>query len=157
MTDAIRIIGVGSPFGDDRAGWEAIAEVRARGVVGTLASTIEIRVLDRPGLQLVGELAAEKKLILIDAVCSGADIGTIHSISVESPVTLRPVLSSHNGGVMTALELARVLGEFPPRFLMLGIEADPANDGDSVTPAVRAALPEVARRIEECVKGWSAR
>jgi len=56
---------------------------------------------------------------------------------------------------MEAVQLARALGDVASNLLIFGIEADPANLGDNLTPAVSAALPELVRRIEEQVTVWS--
>jgi hydrogenase maturation protease len=156
MTVAIRILGIGSPFGDDRAGWDAVAMLRRRRRTGGGDRQVEIRALDRPGLLLVGQLAGSARVILIDAVRSGAPIGSIHRFDGEELLCSRPVLSSHAGGVTEAVQLARTLGDLPSHLLVFGVEADPVNDGDDLTPAVGAALPELVCRIEEQVTAWSA-
>ena len=155
MTAAIRILGIGSPFGDDRAGWEAAALLQQRCRVGAADRQVDIRTLDRPGLLLVGQLAGTASLVLIDAVRSGAAIGAIHRFTGSELSRRRPEVSSHAGGVMEAVQLARALGDVASNLLIFGIEADPANLGDNLTPAVSAALPELVRRIEEQVTVWS--
>jgi hydrogenase maturation protease len=154
MTGGCRILGIGSPFGDDRAGWEACALLRARRRVGALASETEIRTLDRPGLLLVELLAGAESVILIDAVRSGAAIGAIHRLDGDRPGRARPLLSSHAGGVMEAVDLARALGELPLRLQIFGIEADAANSRDVLSPGVSAALPELVRQIEDRIMAW---
>jgi len=155
MTAAIRILGIGSPFGDDRAGWEAAALLQQRRRAGATGRQVDIRTLDRPGLLLVGQLAGTAPIVLIDAVRSGAAIGAIHRFDGDDLSCRRPAVSSHAGGVMEAVQLARALGDLPSNLLIFGVEADPANDGDNLTPAVSAALPELVRRIEEQVTAWS--
>lgn len=156
MTAAIRILGIGSPFGDDRAGWEAAEMLQQSRRLGAASPQVEIRRLDRPGLLLVGQLAGTAQVILIDAVRSGAAIGAIHRFDGAELSRPGPALSSHAGGVVEAVQLARALGDLPLHLLVYGIEVNPANDGDHLTPAVKAALPELVCRIEEQVTVWSA-
>lgn len=155
MMGGIRILGVGSPFGDDRAGWEAAAMLHSRRRTSGLAAQMEIRTLDRPGLLLVEQFAGAGNVILIDAVRSGAAIGAIHRLDGNNLCRVQSVLSSHAGGVMEAVDLARVLGDLPSRLLVFGIEADPANGSDSLSPVVNMALPELVRQVEDQVTAWS--
>lgn len=157
MTDVIRILGIGSPFGDDRAGWEAAVLLRSRCHTGDRLRNVDIRILDRPGLLLVEQFTGAGHVILIDAVCSGAAVGTLHALDGHRLERLRPLLSCHAAGVTAAVDLARALGANPAHLQVFGIEADPANRGDRLSPAVRAALPELAQRIEDRVTAWSVR
>ena len=157
MTGGFRILGVGSPFGDDRAGWEACTQLCARSHVAALVPEPEIRALDRPGLLLVEHFAGTDGVILIDAVRSGAAIGTIHCLDGDGLGRVRPWLSSHAGGVMEAVDLARALGDLPLRLRIFGIEADPTNGREFLSPAVSAALPELVRLVEDQATAWVMR
>ena len=157
MTGAIRLLGIGSPFGDDRAGWEAAVLLQARCHAGDRHRNADVRILDRPGLLLVEQFRGAEYVILIDAACSGAPAGTIHALDGQCLERFRPLLSSHAGGVMAAVDLARALGEYPARLQVLAIEADPANRGDRLSPAVRTALPVLVQRIEDQLTAWLER
>lgn len=155
MTSGFRILGIGSPFGDDRAGWEACTLLRARRGAGVSAPDVEIRTLDRPGLLLVDQFAGIDNVILIDAVRSAAAVGAIHRLDGDCLGGTRPLLSSHAGGVMEAVDLARALGGLPLHLRIFGVEADPTNHRDVLSPAVRAALPELVRQVEDQVTAWA--
>jgi hydrogenase maturation protease len=49
--------------------------------------------------------------------------------------------------VAEAVEMARTLGELPKHVVLYGIEGESFETGGEITPAVRAAVPEVARLI----------
>lgn len=58
----IRVIGIGSPFGDDRVGWYVVELLRGR-----VSDTIELLALDRPGAALINWMHGVDWFILIDA------------------------------------------------------------------------------------------
>ena len=66
----IRVIGLGSPFGDDRVGWRVI-----RLLNGRLPGPVDLVALDRPGSTLINWMQGVEHLVLIDAVRSGAPPG----------------------------------------------------------------------------------
>ena len=83
MSAALVILGVGSPFGDDRAGWSAAALLAASPLVANSAGQIEVRTLDRPGTLLLAEFGKSNGVMLIDAMRSGALPGTILRLEAE--------------------------------------------------------------------------
>ena len=150
MPDRVHIIGVGSPFGDDRLGW-AVAESLQRSAVlnGLESGWIVISILDRPGAMLLAHWDEADHVILIDGVRSGAVPGTRHRFSASDVTSARLPATSHGIGVAAALELARVLGNLPDRLLLRGIEMDACCSGCALSDAVIAAIPVLVREIEE--------
>jgi hydrogenase maturation protease len=147
----IRIIGVGSPFGDDAAGLEA-----GRALADSPPPGCEVRVEDRPGASLVDLVSGVEAAIVLDAVASDAAPGTLHDLPLEDAGRFHAALvSSHDLGVGAALALARALGRMPRRGRFLGVEGAPgtAREGAGMSPAVRAAIPALVARARE----WAAR
>ncbi|OGI47788.1 MAG: hypothetical protein A2151_01195 [Candidatus Muproteobacteria bacterium RBG_16_65_34] len=146
----IHIIGIGSPFGDDRLGWVAAEQLRqSRGFAAFPPGSISISTRDRPGVLLAPEWEAAAKVLLLDAVRSGAPPGTLHRVEGKEIVSRGRALSSHGLGVAEALELARALGAPVEAFVLHGIEADPRNDsGETLSAAVQRALPALCNRVE---------
>lgn len=142
MNQRIHIIGIGSPFGDDRLGWEAAQSLRGSAVFqSVLYSQVQISVLDRPGAMLPLHWRRDDIVILLDAICSGAAPGTRHCFDAQNfPGTHRPD-SSHGFGIASAIGLARALGNMPARLLLRGIESDPAWEGFSLSPVVVTVMP----------------
>lgn len=144
----VLILGVGSPFGDDRLGWVAAQAVENSPVVAACAEDVIVRALDRPGAGLVREWSDTDRLILLDAVRTGAMPGSMHRLTGDRIASWRAGATSHGIGVAEALALAGGLGELPERVVLLGLEADAAHNGDGLSPAVAAALPQLVRAVE---------
>ncbi len=159
----IRIVGLGSPFGDDRVGWYLIECLRGQLPVG-----VEAIALDRPGVGLLGALRDVERLMLVDAILGGASRpGEILQLD---PATAQPgaaVLSSHGLDLAQTLELAAALGRWPARIEVFGItiaeplhgaapKVSPGNvamTGDRLTPAVARAAEALAQRIVASLNG----
>lgn len=150
MNNRIQLIGVGSPFGDDRLGWLAAEALQCSSLVKTVEpGRMVISILDRPGATLLAHWQNANDVILIDAVHSGAAPGTLHCLTAADLVSDGLPASSHGFGIACALELGSALGNIPGRVLLYGIEIDPAHVDQSLSPAVLSALPELIRRIEQ--------
>jgi hydrogenase maturation protease len=147
----IRIIGIGSPFGDDAAGLEA-----ARRLAASPPPGCEIVAADRPGLGLIDFFTGAEAVILIDAVCSGAPPGTLHDLSLRRLVHRAPApASSHAFGVAAALQLAEQLGGGPVRGRVLGVETAHGSLRrlDGLTASVRAGVACAVHRA----RWWATR
>jgi hydrogenase maturation protease len=132
----VRVIGVGTPYGDDRAGLEIAARLAALPGCGC-----EVVVTERPGAELIDLLGGADAVIVLDAVRSGLAPGTLHDLPLEDLAGAAGAGSAHGIGVAQALALARALGG-GPRGRFIGIEAGPGR------PAFAAALSaEVAAAV----------
>ena len=151
MATRIRIIGVGSPFGDDRLGWTMVEMLRASRVFQSAAGKIDFTVLDRPGFTLLNHMGIADVIILIDAVRSGAKPGTLHLVAADNIESGTAVASSHGFGIAEALALARALGELPDSIILCGVEIDMVEASEDLSPAVQKALPVLKERIERMV------
>ena len=150
MPDRVHIIGVGSPFGDDRLGWVAAESLQRSSAVNALEpGRIVISILDRPGAMLLAHCHDADHVIVMDAVRSGAVPGTRHRLSVSDLADSRLPATSHGFGVAAALELARVLGNLPDRLLLYGIEMDASCSGCALSDAVAGVMPVFVREIEK--------
>ncbi len=150
MDNRIQLIGVGSPFSDDRLGWVAAEALQCSSLVKTVEpGRIVISILDRPGAMLLAYWQDADNVILIDAVHSGAAPGTLHCLTASDLASGGLPASSHDFGIARALELGGALGNLPGRVLLYGIEIDPAHVGPSLSAAVQSALPGFICRIEQ--------
>jgi hydrogenase maturation protease len=143
----VRIIGVGSRFGDDRAGLEMAARLAAAPPRGC-----EVVATERPGAELIELFAGAGAVILLDAVRSGSAAGTVHDLALEDlPQPFRS-MSSHGIGITDALALAQVLGR-RPRGRLIGVEAAPGNGAmdQPLSAAVAAALGRAMKRVHAWV------
>lgn len=143
----VHIIGVGSPFGDDRVGWVAVEALqRSAALTAAGGGNISFAILDRPGALLLAHWHDADRVIVVDAVRSGAPPGTRHRLEPGEWATTESV-SSHGFGLAAALELAHALGDLPSRLVLHGIEIDPACSGFSLSEPVRRSLPELIQEI----------
>jgi hydrogenase maturation protease len=88
--------------------------------------------------------------VVIDAVRSGAEPGTIHRFDAGHaplPAPLRGSTSTHAVGLGEAIELARTLGRLPARLVVYGIEGERFDAGAELTPPVSAAVDAVVTAI----------
>jgi hydrogenase maturation protease len=141
----VTIIGIGSPFGDDRVGW-SVADALAERLSASEARVLK---LDRPGTALLDEVAGRHRAVLVDAAATGAAAGTLHCIALEDlPATSAG--SSHGLGLADALQLGRSLGVLPAHLCLYLVSIDPDNarlPGADLTPAVAAAVEPLAAAI----------
>jgi len=139
---SVRILGIGSPLGDDQAGWLTVDALLENGFdQGKVAK------LDRPGANLIPLLEGVPWVILVDAMQSGGQPGWVHRFDREDWPRYGSGLSSHGFGVLEALTLAQTLGSLPPRLDLYGIEIGSANPGEAPAAVVAVAAQQLARRI----------
>jgi hydrogenase maturation protease len=150
VAGAVRVLGVGSPHGDDRAGWEVVARLRREAPPG-----VEAAVLNQP-LRLLEHLDGCSCLILVDACRTGAEPGTVVRLAWPAcpPGGMGAGSSTHGVGMAAALGLAEALGRLPTRVVLLGVETGRCDPGASLSPPVRAALPGLYKRVLEEVR-WA--
>jgi hydrogenase maturation protease len=143
----VRIFGIGSPAGDDQAGWLTVDALLAGGVKA--GDELVIEKLDRPGACLISLLDNASWVILVDAMQSGGQPGWIQRYGVNDWPAYCQGLSSHGFGVLNALLLARELGSLPPRLDLYGIEVGGALPGGNPCSEVRTATRKLADIIAD--------
>jgi hydrogenase maturation protease len=151
---SIRIIGVGSPQGDDWVGWELAERLRASETLAPWSERISISLHDRPGAALLQVWRGGGQVILLDAVRSGAVPGTVHRFDTADLMTQPRQLSTHGFGVADAVQLAAALDALPEALRFFGVEADPAHTEMCLSDAVHAVLPALVEEIEALVQSW---
>ncbi len=141
----LRIVGIGSPHGDDQIGWRLVQELSNLDQSGFSAHAVStpIGLLDR-----IDDCDA---LIVIDACDAGRTPGTV--LVREWPAILEGEshASSHGLGVDSALRLAESLGKLPPRVLLFGVQASQCEPSDDLSPALREAWPAIVAQLHELI------
>ena len=144
----ISIIGIGSPIGDDQAGWLVIDELPKYLLLRPLKREITLKKLNRPQLSLLADINKTDALILVDAVVSETmPIGAFQLFGWQDFITKKPFVSSHGVGVIEALALSEALGQLPPQVFLYGIEIDPANGLTKISAPVLQAIGPLADKI----------
>lgn len=151
----LRVIGIGSPYGADRIGWLAIERLRASEAAARWGARVQFRTADRPGAGLLAQWRGAGRVILIDAMLTGAAPGTVRRFAAPELAQAPALLSSHGFGVRAALALAAALGERPARLTVFGVEIAPG-DGGAGEDALPALLDAVSAEIEEHLEAADA-
>jgi hydrogenase maturation protease len=133
------VAGIGSPHGDDQAGWQVVALLqRRRDLPARLVKITE-------GTQLIVELDGCRRLIVIDACRGGSQIGAITRLEWPDP-RLRQYHnhSTHGVGLCNALQLAERLGQMPDSVEIFGIEIGSYRPLAEISAEVAQAVTELA-------------
>ncbi len=144
------VIGVGNPYrNDDAVGLMVARRIRELGIRG-LSGLEE----SGEGTSLIAAWQEADLVILIDAVCSGAEPGTIHRFDARTqaiPASLFSA-STHGFGVAEAIELARSLNRLPACLIVYGIEGKDFSAGTRLSREVEQAALGAVESIAQEIK-----
>ena len=147
------LVGVGNPWrGDDAAGLEAAARVRAR------TRDVIVETLEGDASALLHLWAGHDDVALVDAASSGAPPGTLHELRYGDGSLQAAALrsSTHAFGVADAVGLAAALGRLPARLEIYAIEGGDFSLGAPLSPAVARTVDALATRLIETSPGFTA-
>ena len=149
----IKIIGIGQSLrGDDGAGLAAVRFWQESFQAVTERPNLHVELAELPGLGLLSLLEGTSLAIMVDAVHGNSKPGTIHLLSNDQlDAFTSGAGSAHGWGVAETLSLGEKLipSSMPEKIILIGIEAGDLSLGESLSPEVEDALPEVARLIEQ--------
>jgi hydrogenase maturation protease len=139
------VVGVGNPDrGDDGVGRLVARMLRDRLPAG-------IRIEERPGgaAELIELLREADQAVLIDAMVSGAPLGTIRRFDCVAGEVApgQGRASSHGLGVAEAVGLAAALSCLPGVCVVYGVESAEFSQGADMSEAVVTGAEETADRI----------
>jgi len=139
------VIGVGNAFRSD----DAVGLIVAQRLKQASFDNVTVREESGEGAALIDAWHGAGAVVLIDAVCSGAEPGTVHRLDAQSqpvPAKFR-CYSTHAFGVAEAIELARALNQLPPVCTVYGIEGKSFTAGVGLSPEVEGAAQQVVERV----------
>jgi hydrogenase maturation protease len=135
------IAGVGSAFGADRIGWDAVEAVAAN---APPFSAEEVLLRCCAPFELPPLLATAEAAILVDALV-GDNKARGWLLLDAAALAPRHELSSHGFGIAQALAVLRALGRLPSPLLLYGIRIDdPA--ASAAPPLPDGLIAEIAHR-----------
>ncbi len=146
------VVGLGNAYrGDDGVG-PAVAE-RVRGQAG-----VEVVICELEPSRLLDAWTGADLALIVDAVSSGAEPGTVHRFDATERRVPTSVFrgSTHALGVGEVIELARALGRLPGRVLVYGVEGEQFAAGQGLRPIVAAAVEPLASELLEEARCTSA-
>jgi hydrogenase maturation protease len=136
-----RVLGIGSPHGDDVAGWRIVEMLSHRADVTAECVAIGAG-------QLLDYLQGCRRAILIDACMSQQPPGTITRLAWPDPrIAGQHRRSTHALSIGETLAMATELGWLPATVILFGIEISSCRPGAELDPVVQRALPELERRV----------
>jgi hydrogenase maturation protease len=142
---AVLVIGIGNLYRRD----DGVGIVIARALQAENRGGIRIIEHSGEGAALIEAWRGAARVIIIDAVQSGAKPGAIHRLEAHAQAVPTQLFrcSTHAFSLAEAIELARALGQLPPRVIVYGIEGRDFEAGEGLSHEVNAAADEVRRRV----------
>jgi len=147
------VLGAGSPLmGDDGLGIEVLEAISRKWV-----ETPDMRFLDGGiwGMRLLPHIEDAERLLVIDAVRSGAAPGTLARLEREEiPRHLRTKISTHQVDLSEVFAVAELRGKFPSEAVVLGIEPAQIDAYMEISAEVRATVPSLIDAVERQLEAW---
>ncbi|VAW79463.1 Sulfhydrogenase subunit alpha, partial [hydrothermal vent metagenome] len=154
-TGSVRVIGIGSPFGADRLGWEVVQQLEQDTELQKYPpEKLALCTLDRPGTGLLEFLKDNERVILIDALAVGNETASrreqVIELKMEDLAGSNFNLSSHAIGIREALALYRAMENIPdskpsPDIVVFGLDV-----GDDIdTPFNQQSIVELSRVVKK--------
>ena len=147
------VAGIGSTIRrDDGVGVEAARQFKARCSNGQ----VDVIELGTAGLTLLDHVEGYDRLILLDAIVSGAPPGTVHELTGNEVALSAHLGAGHETDLPTTLALGRKLSKHMPEdVVVLAVEAsDLTSFSEDLTPEVEAAIPKVLERLQRLTDLW---
>ena len=148
------VVGLGqSDRGDDAVGPVVARLVAARALPGVVVLEHE------DPTSLIDSWDEHDLVVVVDAVCAGAPVGTVHVREAGADAPPLPTASwaaaghdgTHSFGLGAVVELARALQRLPRRLVLVGVEAQQFDHGAALSPAVRSALTTAADQVASAI------
>jgi len=152
MSSGVLVLGVGNLLlSDEGLGPRVIAELDR-----LYRFPPPVRLLDggTGGLSLLAEVTAVEKLLVVDALRTGADPGSV--VSLEGDVlraAYRKVMGPHDVGVGELLAAARFHGG-PTEIVLFGIEPETIELRVGLSATVSNALPKLVAEVMKQLDQW---
>lgn len=141
----VLILGIGNILlKDEGVGVQAINAMRG------MPLPREVELLDggTSGADLVDFLIGRAKVIVVDAVDSGAPPGTVFRMTPRDILDDKnSKLSLHQLGLMDSLEMARLAGGSPGEVVIYGIQPEQVGWGLELTDTIARIMPKVIELV----------
>ncbi len=149
------ILGLGNPLlTDDSVGLRVVERLQA--VMADLPG-VEIDEDYCGGLRLMERMIGYQRVILVDAICSGGEPGTVRVLTLDDLPT-RHSGSSHDTDLTTALALGRQAGAPLPEdrsIRLVAVEAaEVLSFSQECTSAVRSGIEQALEVVLKLLASW---
>ncbi|MGX2040032.1 hydrogenase maturation protease [Methylocaldum sp. MU1018] len=157
----VRVLGLGSPFGDDRIGWIAVDSlIRSSGFRALPEGVASAEICEPVGSRLLDAMRGANLAILIDAAQSGAEPGTIRRLNAQNLEDGTEPCSSHGFGLSSTLALGRALGDLPENVVVFLVEIPATAEfgpAENLSAPVTATIPGLLVALLSEIAEWTAR
>jgi len=147
----ILVLGLGNLLlRDDGVGLELLRRLAERHSEREAAVDVDFVDGGTQGVALLGQLDERRAVLVLDAVSVDAN-GPGEVAVVRDPLahpTARG-MGAHGANASGLLASAQLLGQLPPRAVVVGVGPDVLETGIGLSPRVSAALPDALSRAEE--------
>jgi hydrogenase maturation protease len=107
------------------------------------------------GLLLLPLIADANRVIIVDAIDTGAPPGTILRLEGETVGSaFARALTPHDVGLTDLLAAARLTGYWPGRLVIMGVQPACVDVGTELSPPVGAVLDALVADITAELEGW---
>ena len=140
---------MGNPIaGDDQVGLRVGARLAPE--LAALPAT-ELREFSGSPLDLIAEAEEYDRLVLLDAVCTGGDIGTVICMTEEELGSMGGDAYPHGLNVPEALSLGRRMGlPLPQSITLIGIVVGPVRAfGETLSSGLAEKLDAITREARQ--------
>ncbi len=142
----VLVLGIGNILlGDEGIGVRAV-----EALVERYRLPDEVEVIDggTTGMGLLDLMAGRERVIIVDAVKTGATPGTIVRLDGDAiPPGLRERISPHQQGIGDVLAVLTLMGEAPKELVVIGIEPADLDFGVGLSPLIEAKLDALVEAI----------
>ena len=156
MTSPVLVLGLGNLLlTDDAVGLRMLEALEAE------STDPDVDFVDggTQGIALTGYLSGRSAVLVLDAIGLGAAPGTVHVLRDDDIAQLRSRRSTnaHEGNGLSLIETVRVLGNFPARLAVVGVEPALVKTGIGLSPEVEAAMRLALDQAREILVEFAAR
>lgn len=142
-------------MGDDGLGLAALDHLRDR---WDLPPEVELVDGGTWGMNLLPVIEGARRVLLLDAVETGAAPGTSATIERDRiPKYLAAKISPHQVDLRDVLALAELRGTLPQDTVVLGLQPERVELGDTLSPAVIARLDGLVSSAVRLLESWGHR
>jgi len=154
----ILVLGIGNTLLTD----EGVGIVAMRKLEARFGSREDVEFLDGGTLSftLAVPISECTALLVIDAANLGASPGTVRSFEGEEMdrfLGRNRKSSVHEVGLLDLMSISRLTGHWPEQRALIGIQPAWVNWGETLTPAVAAAMPEVCSIAAEVIGRFASK
>ena len=143
------VVGLGNPIlGDDGVGWKVAEEVKK---YLTPDSPVDVEFLSLGGISLMEHLIGYERAILIDAITSDQEIGSVivSNLNDMPDYSAFHIASAHDTSLHNALKLGKSMGvSLPKEVIVVGIATDHIYDfSETLSTAVARTVPKATKIV----------